>query len=171
MKLFYISILNIFLLLLIGCSHTYEVSKYYSKDNLYNEFNESAQKNELKIMLTNDSVFITSKGAYILNDSMVLNPTIEKVGKSLSLININKASYKDHWKGVLPGFLIGMITGGALGATGWIYKPKDESGNPPYVFDKSAATIRGALLGAVVGSIIGYFLGYDYTYLFNPSDL
>ena len=73
MKLFYLTtaVLSLFI---IGCSHTYEVSKYLSKEELYKEFNESARdKDELRITFTNDSSIFVYNGATIKNDTIFLN--------------------------------------------------------------------------------------------------
>jgi len=162
MKLFYIPIL---FLLLIGCSHTYEVSKYYSEEDLNKDFNKSAPSKELKVVLTNDSSFNVFKGV-IVNDTMLLNYNSLSTIKSIPLSTINEVSYKNHWKGIVPGFLLGVIVGGTLGTTGLLGKPKEGGINPR--FDQFTATIGGALLGVIVGSVVGYIIGYKYHFQFNP---
>ena len=69
MKIFYL-IATIFLLTLTGCSSTYKVSDFSSKDKFYEDFNNFTNKKTLKVTLNNDSSFIINKGAMISNDSL-----------------------------------------------------------------------------------------------------
>jgi hypothetical protein len=163
MKVFHL-LIPILFLFIIGCSHTYEVSKYYSKKDLYKEFNKSASNKELNIVLRNDSSFNGFKG--IINDDTLLLNYNSPIKKYLLISNINKVSYKNHWKGIVPGFLLGIISGSAIGSTGWIWRPKDGGNNPH--FDQFMATIGGALWGAIIGSVLGYIIGYKYYFHFNP---
>ena len=166
MKIFYLSIPIIFLFI-IGCSHTYEVSKYYSKSDLYNEFNGSAQNQELKVTLTNDSSFVVSNGARIKNDSMLFNNKMFlNYNSQLPIAEVKQASYNNHLKGIIPGFLIGTISGGIIGATGLLGKPKDGGNHPQW--NQFESTIGGAILGLIVGSVVGTIEGFNYYFEFNP---
>jgi len=164
MKLFYLTVAIVFLFI-IGCSHTYEVSKYYSKEDLKKEFNRSAPSKVLKVVLTNDSSFNVFKGV-IVNDTMYLNYNSTNTIKSIPVSTVNEVIYKNHWKSILPGFLLGGIVGGTLGTAGLLGRPKDGGNNPK--FDQFTATIGGALLGTIVGSVVGYIIGYKYHFQFNP---
>ena len=87
--------------------------------------------------------------------------------KVLSPINdIKSISYKNHWKGIIPGFAAGIVGGFAIGATGWVFKFK-EGGNHPR-FAPIQSSIAGAFLGMLIGSVVGYIIGYDINYQFNP---
>ena len=169
MKLFYLTtaVLSLFI---IGCSHTYEVSKYLSKEELYKEFNESARdKDELRITFTNDSSIFVYNGATIKNDTIFLNDiSLSKYNSQISVSQIKQISYNNHFKGAVPGFLLGTVGGGAIGATGWIYHPEDEGMGGTPRFNQSTATIIGAIFGLFSGTMIGIVCGFNYYFLFNP---
>ena len=74
-------------------------------------------------------------------------------------------SYKNHWKGVIPGVLGGILLGGALGATGWIYHPMD--GGNTETFAQAEATALGAISGLLIGGVVGYLLGFNVNYQFT----
>ena len=69
MKIFYL-ITAVFLLSLIGCSSTYKVSDFSSKDKFYEDFNNLARNKSVKVTLLNDSSFSINSGAAIQNDSL-----------------------------------------------------------------------------------------------------
>jgi hypothetical protein len=165
MRLFY-SFIFMFFLFFIGCSRTYRVTKYFSKEQLYENFNNSAQNKNLKVVLNNDSSFLATNSAIVFNDSLILNTNSEGSNKTFPLLRVKQVSYKNHWKGIVPGLLIGTIVGGAFGSTGWVLKPKS-GGNPPLKFDQGQGIFIGALLGAVVGSVVGYIFGYNFNYEFR----
>ena len=71
MKIFYL-IATVFLLTFIGCSSTYKVSDFSSKDKFYEDFNSFARNKNMKVTLTDDSSFITNEGTMISNDSLIL---------------------------------------------------------------------------------------------------
>ena len=154
--------------LFIGCSHTYEVSKYFYKEELYKEFNESAQhRDELKITFTDDSSIFVYNGAEIRNDTMFLNDTsLLNYNSKIPISEIKQASYNNHLKGAVPSFLLGTLAGGAIGTTGWIYHPEG-GGNHP-TFNQFEATIIGAIFGLFSGAMIGIVYGFNYYFLFNP---
>jgi hypothetical protein len=81
------------------------------------------------------------------------------------LNQINTVTYKNHWRGVINGTLGGILLGGGLGATGWIFKPPDGHGG----IDRLGATIGGALSGLIIGGVVGYLIGFDVNYQFSPG--
>ena len=169
MKKLYAS-LTILFLFILGCSHTYEISKYYSKADFYKEFNKSAQdKDELKITFANDSSIFVYNGAEIRNDTMFFNDMmLSNYSPPIPISQIKQASYNDHFKGAVPGFLIGIVAGGVIGATGWIYHPEGGGMGGTPTFSQSQATIFGAIFGLFSGAMTGIVLGFNYYFLFNP---
>lgn len=167
MKLFYLATVVVSLFI-IGCSHTYEVTKYFSKEELYKEFNESARdKDELKITFTNDSSISVYNGGVIRNDTIFLNDTsLSKYNSQIPISQIKQISYNNHLKGAIPGLLIGTVAGGAFGATGWVFRPEGGGNNP--TFDQSTGTIYGLIFGFFSGAMVGIVLGFNYYFLFNP---
>ncbi len=168
MKKLYAS-LTILFLFIFGCSHTYEVSKYYSKEDLYKEFNESAQnKDELKITFTNDSSIFVYNGAEIRNDTMFLKDTsLLNYNSKIPISQIKQLSYNNHFEGALPGLLLGTVAGGAIGATGWIYHPEGGGMGGTPTFSQFQATIFCAIFGLFSGAMTGIVLGFNYYFLFN----
>lgn len=67
-----------FALLLIGCSSTYTIKDFSSKEKFYEDFNNSAKDKTVKVTLTNDSSFTTLNGASISNDSLIFISQIKK---------------------------------------------------------------------------------------------
>jgi hypothetical protein len=59
-------------ILFIGCSSTYRISDFSSKEKFYEEFNKSTEDESLNVILANDSAFTIDNGAKIVNDSLVI---------------------------------------------------------------------------------------------------
>lgn len=119
-------------------------------------------------LVLNNDVRLKGKNLFITRDSISFWGMKEQTVKYnvSSVNNIKIISYKNPWKGVIPGILGGVLLGGVLGSTGWIYNPKD-GGNTP-TFDQFQATIAGALTGFLIGPVIGYLIGFNISYLFSP---
>ena len=69
MKIFDLLIL-LLSLLIIGCSSTYRVSDFTSRDKFYNDFNKFVRDKSVKVTLVNDSSFYVENGAQIKNDTI-----------------------------------------------------------------------------------------------------
>lgn len=78
-----------FFMFLIGCSSTYKITDFPSKDKFYADFNNSAKDKSLKVFLKNDSTITTYGGARISNDSLLFTIQVQKVEK------ISKDKIKD----------------------------------------------------------------------------
>ncbi len=65
----------------------------------------------------------------------------------------------------MNGALGGILLGGALGATGWIFHPMN--GGMTEQFDQETATLMGAVAGFLIGPIVGYFIGFNVNYQFT----
>ncbi len=60
----------VFSIIFIGCSSTYRVSDFTSRDKFYNDFNKFAKNKSVKVTLVNDSSFYVENGAQIKNDTV-----------------------------------------------------------------------------------------------------
>jgi hypothetical protein len=69
MKIFDLLIL-LLSLLVIGCSTTYRVSDFASRDKFYDDFNKFVRDKSVKVTLVNDSSFYVENGAQIKNDTI-----------------------------------------------------------------------------------------------------
>jgi hypothetical protein len=76
-------------ILFIGCSSTYRISQFSSKDKFFEDFNKSANDKSLKITMNDDSSFTANRGAKISNDSLTFFSIVRKE------VKINKADIKD----------------------------------------------------------------------------
>jgi hypothetical protein len=80
-------------LLFTGCSSTYTIKYFSSKDNFYNDFNKFAGNKSLKVTLINDSSFISEEGVKISNDSLILPFMTPEVNKSVPFNEIKNIDY------------------------------------------------------------------------------
>ncbi|MEJ2617386.1 MAG: hypothetical protein P8Z35_20710 [Ignavibacteriaceae bacterium] len=167
MKLFYFSILIIFLFF-IGCSSTYKMTDYRSKEGFIKEFNNSVyERKELKIIFKNDSSIIVSNGALIKHDVLFLNDTgLSDYNSKIPMTEIKQVSYNNHLQGAIPGLFVGPVVGAILGSTGWIINFK-MGGHEAY-FDKSTSSLVGSLIGFSVGAVVGMIVGYSHYFIFSP---
>jgi len=66
------------LLLFAGCSSTYRVSDFSSKEKFYNDFNNSFKSKEVKVTLINDSTFTASEGAVVKDSTLISYVKVEE---------------------------------------------------------------------------------------------
>ena len=96
MKIFYL-IATIFLLTFIGCSSTYKVSDFSSKDKFYEDFNNFARNKSVKVTLLNDSSFSINGGAAMQNDSLYsLGEVTNTRDKRLALSDTKEINYSSN---------------------------------------------------------------------------
>ena len=88
MKLYYLSLIIIFMFL-IGCSTTYKVTNYVSKEDLYKKANSSMKSRDVNVV-TIDSSFTAFEGSRIKDDSLQI---VAKIQETLSLKDIKKIKY------------------------------------------------------------------------------
>ena len=93
------------MLALIGCSSIYKVSDFSSKNKFYEDFNSFAKNKSIKIIMTNDSSFITSEGPYILNDSLIFT-TITQKEETIDKNEIKDIKYSGNDMSNLSGRII-----------------------------------------------------------------
>ncbi len=147
-----------------GCSSTYTLKDYPSKQKFYEDFNSSVKGKDIKIILTNDSTVNSYNGAIIRNDSLIFKSNT-KYSKRIPLKGISKISYRNNWLGIPSHLLTGSAAGFVAGfIIGRASDNNTQAGDARfgYIF------IYTWIAGTVAGIIWGLIDGYTYTYQFNP---
>jgi hypothetical protein len=166
MKIYYL-IFAVVSLLFIGCSSTYTIKSFSSKEKFYEDFNKSASGKTLTVVLTNDSTFVIGRGARVSNDSLFTN--IDNPISTMPLKNIKRISYKNSALGGLYGFLYGIpagwIAGGSLYA--FFAPPTGRGGAGSQA--GSNLFLTGLFSAPIISTIIGLIHGYIYTYQFSTE--
>jgi hypothetical protein len=81
-------------LLLMGCSSTYTIKDFPSKEKFYEDFNNSAQNKDVNVTLINDSSFAINDGIILENDTLF---SLEgKDNRSFALSDITEIRYKNN---------------------------------------------------------------------------
>ncbi len=161
-------------MLLIGCSSTYKVEENFSQEELYKDFNNSAQNKKVEVILSNDSSLAVPEGAEVKDYSMLLNyspnyyPKKIKKERLIPLNEIKQASFTNHWKGLAPGIYVGMTAGGLIGATGLVFKIEEDGNNRDHRLNSGYNFFLGAISGIAIGAIVGAIIGWENIYQFNP---
>lgn len=88
-------IIAICITLFTGCSLTYKVSDFPSKEEFYNSFNNSAKGRDAKITYNNDSLAAYSGMLFVEENSLVAFTKTYSGEKRLSLKEVNKINYTD----------------------------------------------------------------------------
>jgi hypothetical protein len=140
-------LLFVFLLLIMGCSSTYTVQNFHSKEKFYEDFNNSVKTKEVKVYLNNENSFTVYNGAYFFQDTLFTSILIIPINK------VNKVSYINRWKGLPYGVIFGLLTGLATLST---------------IVGTSGSGIFSTILGAIIGTITAWLIGWENIYQFNP---
>ena len=152
-----IIILFIFSLFFTGCSSSYSIKGYSSKDRFYRDFNRSADKKDLNITLLNDSLVQITGGGILKHDTLYTSEYIFPV-------NIIKTiNYTNTLKSSIFGMLIGEVA--IVIASAPIFANNINVFNFATLI-KYAAIVE--LSGCFFGGIAGFYIGWDVTYQFNP---
>jgi hypothetical protein len=78
----------------MGCSSIYTIKNFGSKDKFYQDFNNSVQERDIKVVLINDSSFTVMHGAVLENDTLfAFGDYNEKKYMSLALSDLEKLNY------------------------------------------------------------------------------
>ena len=78
-------------LLLMGCSSTYTIKDFPSKERFYEDFNKFAQNKDVEITLINDSSFTINDGTVLENDTLISYGKLEgKDKRSFALSDITE---------------------------------------------------------------------------------
>src|ERR1039457_5796741 len=81
-------------LILMGCSSTYTIQNFSSKEKFYQDFNNSVKERDIKVVLSNDSSFTLMHGAVLENDTLfAFGQYNEKKYMSLALSDLEKINY------------------------------------------------------------------------------
>ncbi|MCK9210498.1 MAG: hypothetical protein M0P61_06660 [Ignavibacteriaceae bacterium] len=82
------------IILFAGCSSTYRVNDFPTKEKFYDEFNNSFKAKEVNVTLTNDSSFSIYNGAWVENDTLFSLVNLEgKRSRSLALEDVADIKY------------------------------------------------------------------------------
>lgn len=93
MKSIYYFIVAFFPFVIFGCSSTYTINDFSSKEMFYDDFNNFASGKSLNVELTNDSSITVSNG-FILNDTLYMPGfRIDKKSGKIVLSDIKKIDY------------------------------------------------------------------------------
>lgn len=144
-----------FLSIVTGCSNSYTLKDYPSKERFYSNFNKSVKNETLEITYATDSIINSDEGAFIKND------TLHFLDSQVELLKIKSVSYKTRTsttlKTCVTGSLIGAFTGLLIGST---VPSNDHSGKAGFAFTimSGAGAILGTIIGlSVEGRTIFYF--------------
>ena len=164
----YYSLLTILLFLfLVGCSSTYTLKDFSSKEKFYEDFNKYMSNRLVKVTFVNDSSFIISENVKISNDSVLLLSTgqniisnfpLEKV-KEIRNIHIHNNQLNGLWMGSSFCFLLSIPI---------IEVIRESSNDPPSALPTFPASFGFAGLGGLIGLGIGSMVDKTYIYQFNP---
>ena len=132
--------------------------EYYNYNNNYS--------NPSGYLLLNNGEELNVENIKMLKDSIQFT-SLKSLYKNIALNKIEKVSFKNRSKGILPGFLIGTILGFIMGSSGNIFHVY-ESGNQAPRNNEGLEMIYGSISGAIIGGLAGWLIGYNYTYVFNP---
>jgi hypothetical protein len=178
MKIIYI-IITFIPLIFIGCSSTYTVSDFPSKEEFYEDFNKSANGKTIKFTLNNDSTFMCSNNVEIEGDTLYcIKKEIESTNKVIALSEIKKLKYS------VNNFKAGIILlkdGKTIEAENIIIE--NNTARFSIIDTINSLNCRmpinnikqvsyknhwlGAPLGALPGAILGLFAGIS-AYFINP---
>lgn len=160
---------NIFIvlvLILTGCSSTYTLKDFSSKEKFYENFNKYMSNKPVKVTFVNDSSFVISKNVKISNDSILLlssgqnafnNFPLDKV-KEIRNIHIHNNRLNGLWMGSSFCFLLSIP----------IIEAVREGSNDPTKLPTFPASFGFAGLGGLIGLGIGSIVDKTYIYKFNP---
>ncbi len=96
MKNIYLILVGI-LLFITGCSTTYKVTDFSSRDKFYRDFNNFARNKNVKVTFTNDSSFYVDNGAEIVNDTLYyLGIEINSGNKRITVSDIKELNYTSN---------------------------------------------------------------------------
>ncbi|MGA7721952.1 MAG: hypothetical protein WCA84_12360 [Ignavibacteriaceae bacterium] len=184
MKIFYL-LIPVFSLLLIGCSSTYRISDFPSKEKYYSDFNNFAKSKSVKVILTNDSSFVISSGAKIEKDTLyyfveniitgnkkiALSEIMEIIYtsndyKSASILLKNGESYRakeiKHWKDSIEfSFVNEVITLNSITSINNIREINYKN--------RWQGIFPGVILGVSCGGVLGLGVGYSQMLHSNNS--
>ena len=93
MKKYYLIVAMFFF---IGCSSTYTISNFSSKQKFYEDFNKSVKDKSVNIILTNDSSFTAQYGSTVFDDTLVVVVDKKTITHKMFLREIKSINYYDN---------------------------------------------------------------------------
>lgn len=114
MKLFYL-IIPTSILIFVGCSSTYRITDFKSKDEFYKDINKSINNREVDVTLKNDSTFTTNENGAQVNEnflSLTLYRTV--IDTAIPTNEIKNIDYSSNFKN--PSAFIKLKDGTTINA-------------------------------------------------------
>ncbi|MHB8579540.1 MAG: hypothetical protein ACYDA4_06730 [Ignavibacteriaceae bacterium] len=93
-KSIYYLITAFFSLVILGCSSTYAIKDFSSKEKFYEDFNNSVKYKNINVTLSNDSSFSVPYGAIISDDSLL---TITNIKHTVRLRHSSVKEIKEYY--------------------------------------------------------------------------
>lgn len=155
------------ILFFVGCSSTYTVKNFSSKEKFYKDFNNSVRNKVVKITLTNDSSFSTLEDTRILSDSIFFTKQV-LLDEKIETNEIKNIKYLDTSTSNLAAIIL-LNNGKVLkakkadllaGSSINVLIQVDENENLLLNNIKNASYINhwlGVPIGLLGGTALGYF--------------
>jgi hypothetical protein len=156
----YYSLFLLSVLLLMGCSSTYTINDFSSKDKFYQSFNSSVGYKDIDITLNDKSQRTIYGGGTLKQDTLY---TLTDIFPVETIKNI-KYRTKGGGGSVPIGILSGSLIGGIAAASTVKSLKKVGDWGPDY----EVVYLIYMAPAAIIGGIIGYFIGWNTIYQFNP---
>ena len=158
----------IFAFIFLSCTQARNIKNYEEPEFFYSRVNKAVNGKIVAITTINKESF-EGTDLIIANDSTkwILVSSGERT--ILPTNQIHKVRVKDHFKGLVGGFLLGIPAGlGALFIAGGlgIDLPDMNAGE----FTGMAYLIISPTIGALVGAGIGSTIGHKDDYIINPME-
>jgi hypothetical protein len=145
-----------------------EEKKYNLPSSGIRSIHYNAYKQKKADIILDNGLKLKAGSIVVSADSISFIGTREWLGK-IPLVPVDElkvVSYKNHWRAAVTGALAGILLGGIVGTTGWVFHPMD--GGMTEQFDQASATFIGAFTGLLIGPVVGYFIGWNINYQFSP---
>jgi len=150
------------LLLAAGCSSTYKITDFSSKEKFYETLSNSAKSNTSDIILFNDSTFTSASEIKIFNDTLsFIDKNISLAPFAFPVQNVKEIKVYNHWSGVKYGALSLLVLGTFSGFAIYMTEETNRGGPTSALY---VTPIASSLIGALIGGIIGH----NYIFEFNP---
>jgi hypothetical protein len=136
------------------------------RDNIEEFIYNSYDINIINTVILKNGNSITTNNIQLLPDSSVVYWDYENTNKYLSLNNVKKISYKNHWLGLPVGLIFGPLIGYGLGIS-LSEAISQSSFSSASSADKATVYIITSV-GFLTVSVLGWINGWTYIYQFNP---
>ena len=161
-----ISFISVFSIVYSGCSSTYTLNNFSSYEKFYEDFNKSAYEKPVKIFLINDSSFVASGGAEVVNDTL-LSAAQNKKERIILLKNKikNIQFYYDKSNGTYSAKIV-LNSGAVIKEDNVELLPDSSVSYEVYKYDSlplnkiKKVSYKNNLLGACLGFLIGSTTGF-----------